>query len=71
MSRLRDHDIHPDRRQLSSRSSRYSRARDEAKVEVGVLVVERWILARLRHQWFFCVAPVKGTMRGTWHRAAR
>jgi transposase len=27
--------------------------RDKAKVEVGVQVVERWILARLRHQTFF------------------
>ena len=26
---------------------------DKAKVEVGVQVVERWILARLRHQTFF------------------
>lgn len=29
------------------------RPRDKAKVEVGVQVVERWILARLRHQTFF------------------
>jgi transposase len=28
-------------------------ARDKAKVEVGVLVAQRWILARLRHQTFF------------------
>jgi transposase len=27
--------------------------RDKAKVEVGVQVVERWILARLRHETFF------------------
>lgn len=27
--------------------------RDKAKVEVGVQVVERWIVARLRHQTFF------------------
>ena len=27
--------------------------KDKAKVECGVLVVERWILARLRHQRFF------------------
>ena len=27
--------------------------RDKAKVEVGVQLVERWILARLRHQTFF------------------
>jgi transposase len=32
--------------------TRVRRPRDKAKVEVGVLVVERWILARLRHQRF-------------------
>jgi transposase len=32
--------------------------RDKAKVEVGVQVVERWILAALRHQRFFSVAAV-------------
>ncbi len=33
--------------------ARVARPRDKAKVEVGVQVVERWILARLRHQTFF------------------
>jgi transposase len=28
------------------------RARDKAKVEAGVLVAQRWILARLRHETF-------------------
>lgn len=28
------------------------RPRDQAKVEVGVQVVERWMLARLRHHTF-------------------
>ncbi|MGK7871566.1 IS21 family transposase [Falsiroseomonas sp. E2-1-a20] len=32
--------------------ARIRRPRDKAKVEAGVLVVERWILARLRHQRF-------------------
>ncbi|MFL6041220.1 MAG: IS21 family transposase [Gaiellales bacterium] len=32
--------------------TRVRRPRDKAKVEVGVQVVERWILARLRHQRF-------------------
>ena len=27
--------------------------RDKAKVEVGVLIAQRWVLARLRHQTFF------------------
>lgn len=33
--------------------ARVRRPRDKAKVEQGVLLVERWILARLRHQQFF------------------
>jgi transposase len=33
--------------------ARAARPRDKAKVEVGVQVVERWILARLRHHPFF------------------
>jgi transposase len=33
--------------------ARAARPRDQAKVEVGVQVVERWILARLRHHTFF------------------
>jgi transposase len=33
--------------------ARAARPRDKAKVEVGVQVVERWILARLRHHTFF------------------
>ena len=32
--------------------------RDKAKVEVGVLVVERWILARLRNRRFFSLAEL-------------
>lgn len=31
--------------------------RDKAKVEVGVQVVQRWILARLGHQRFFSLDP--------------
>jgi transposase len=33
--------------------ARPGRPRDKAKAEVGVQIVERWILARLRHQTFF------------------
>jgi len=33
-------------------------ARDKAKVEAGVLVAQRWILARLRHQTFFTLAAM-------------
>ena len=32
--------------------------RDKAKVEVGVQVAERWIVARLRHQTFFSLAAL-------------
>lgn len=33
--------------------TRVAKPKDKAKVEAAVLVVERWILARLRHQTFF------------------
>ena len=32
--------------------------RDKAKIEAGVLVAERWILARLRHETFFSLAAL-------------
>jgi transposase len=38
--------------------ARAAKPRDKAKVEVGVQVVERWILARLRHYTFFSLAEV-------------
>ena len=38
--------------------ARPRRPQDKAKVEVGVQVVERWILARLRHQRFFTLAAL-------------
>lgn len=37
--------------------------RDKAKVEVGVQVVERWILARLRHVTFFTLADLNRAIR--------
>ena len=40
--------------------------RDKAKVEVGVLVAQRWILARLRNQSFFSLARAQRP-----HRRAR
>ena len=36
--------------------------RDKAKVEVGVQVVQRWILARLRHRRFFSLAELNGAI---------
>src|SRR3989441_1991584 len=38
--------------------ARPAHARDKAKVEVAVQVVERWILARLRHETFFSLAAL-------------
>ena len=38
--------------------ARPRKPQDKAKVEVGVQVVERWILARLRHRQFFTVAEL-------------
>ena len=37
--------------------------RDKAKAEVGVQVVERWILARLRHHTFFSLFDLNLTIR--------
>jgi transposase len=38
--------------------ARAAKPRDKAKVEVGVQVVERWILARLRNQTFFALSEL-------------
>jgi len=43
--------------------ARPRKPRDKAKVEVGVLVVERWILARLRNRTFFSLAEVNEAIR--------
>jgi transposase len=37
--------------------------KDKSKAEVGVQVVERWILARLRHQTFFSLSELNGAIR--------
>jgi transposase len=39
------------------------KARDKAKVEVGVQVVQRWILARLRHRRFFSLGELNIAIR--------
>ena len=36
--------------------------RDKAKVEVGVQVVQRWILARLRHRRFFSLSELNAAI---------
>lgn len=38
------------------------RPRDKAKVEAGVLVAERWILARLRNRRFFSLAEINAAI---------
>lgn len=43
--------------------ARVRRPRDKAKVEAGVLLVERWILARLRHHTFFTLAELEEEIR--------
>jgi transposase len=42
--------------------ARAKKPRDKAKVENGVLLVERWILARLRHHTFFTLAALNATI---------
>jgi transposase len=43
--------------------ARPRKPRDKAKVEVGVQVVERWILARLRNRTFFSLAELNQAIR--------
>jgi len=43
--------------------ARVRRPRDKAKVESGVLVVERWILAALRHRQCFSLAELNAVIR--------
>ena len=42
--------------------ARVGKPRDQAKVEVGVQVVERWMLARLRHHPCFALAEVHAAL---------
>lgn len=43
--------------------ARVRRPKDKAKVEAGVLLVERWILAALRHQTFFSLSDLNRAIR--------
>lgn len=43
--------------------ARVRKPRDKAKVETGVLIVERWILARLRNRQFFSLGELNGVIR--------
>jgi transposase len=42
--------------------ARVRKPRDKAKAEVGVQVVERWILARLRHRQFFALGELNAAI---------
>ena len=43
--------------------ARVRKPRDKAKVEAGVLLAQRWILARLRHQRFFSLDEINRAIR--------
>jgi hypothetical protein len=43
--------------------ARVRKPRDKAKVESGVQLVQRWILARLRHRQFFSLAELNQAIR--------
>ncbi len=43
--------------------ARVRKPKDKAKAEVGVQIVERWILARLRNQTFFSLAEANAAIR--------
>jgi transposase len=44
--------------------ARPKKPRDKAKVEVGVQIVQRWILARLRNQTFFSLGELNAAIAG-------
>lgn len=44
--------------------ARRRKPRDKAKVEVGVLIAERWILAALRHRKFFSLSELNRAIGG-------
>jgi transposase len=62
-------DINPTYREMAAHygcvimPARAYKPRDKAKVECGVLVVERWILAALRHRKFFSLGELNEAIR--------
>ena len=62
-------DINPSYQQLAAHyqcvivPARPYKPRDKAKAEVAVQIVERWIMARLRHQTFFTLAALNQAIR--------
>ena len=61
-------DLHPSYLDLATHygttilPTRVRRPRDKAKVETAVLIVERWIVAALRHRTFFSLAEVNAAI---------
>jgi transposase len=61
-------DLHPTYLDLATHygttilPARVRRPRDKAKVEAAVLVVERWIVAALRHRTFFTLAELNAAL---------
>lgn len=64
-----DPSLNPSYQQLSAHyqvaviPARPYKPKDKSKVEVGVQIVERWILARLRHHTFFSLAELNQCIR--------
>jgi transposase len=64
-------DINPSYRDLAEHygmavvPARARKQGDKAKAEVGVQVVERWILAALRHRQFFSLNELNTTIAAT------
>ena len=64
-----DPDLNPSYQQLAEHyqlavvPARPYKPKDKAKAEVGVQIVERWILARLRHLTFFSLAELNQCIR--------
>ena len=64
-----DPDINPSYQQLAAHygvalmPARPLKPKDKSKAEVGVQIIERWILARLRHHTFFSLAELNHCIR--------
>lgn len=64
-----DPDLNPSYHQLAEHyqaailPARPYKPKDKSKAEVAVQVVERWIIARLRHQTFFSLGELNSTLR--------
>ena len=64
-----DPDLNPSYQQLATHyqcaiiAARPYKPKDKSKAEVGVQIVERWIIARLRHQTFFTLAALNQAIK--------